>query len=169
MIEVLDKIRHAGGTIEVVGGDLRLRVPKGLLTPAERSLLAEHKAEVVRLLAADEPVVEDQHDEHAQHGDHEHDHEHGGHALAQHLDEDQDAGGWDEAVDPPAPCHQCGSLMLWQDFGGKWHCQRCEPAVVSERLREQAARLRRQAPPPVGGGKRVSHGRPRPLDPATHI
>jgi hypothetical protein len=51
MIEVLDKIRQAGGTVEVVGGDLRLRLPKGLLSAAERSILAEHKAELVRLLA----------------------------------------------------------------------------------------------------------------------
>ena len=56
MIEVLDRIRAAGGEVAVVGGDLSIKVPKGLLSEAERSLLAEHKAEIVRLLA-DEPVV----------------------------------------------------------------------------------------------------------------
>jgi hypothetical protein len=114
MIDLLDRIRDAGGAVAVVGGDLRLRVPRGLLSEAERLLLAEHKPEIVRLLAV-EPVVETP-------------------VVEPDLDE--------EAVDPPAPCQQCGSLMAWWDVLGGVHCMDCEPPVRSERLREQAERIR---------------------------
>jgi hypothetical protein len=132
MIEVLTKIRQAGGTIEVVGGDLRLRLPKGLLTPAERSLLAEHKADLCRLLADDQvvetPVVVggDQHED-------------------QHLD-----GGLDQdQTEEPIPCSTCGGLLAWWDLTGGRHCMSCDGEMWerSERFRATAARLRRQAPP----------------------
>ncbi len=51
MIDLLDRIIAAGGDVAVVGGDLRVKAPKGLLTQAERVYLAENKAEIVRLLA----------------------------------------------------------------------------------------------------------------------
>ena len=64
MIDLLDRIIAAGGDVAVVGGDLRVRAPKGLLTQAERLFLAENKAEIVQLLAgttagpaAETPVV----------------------------------------------------------------------------------------------------------------
>ena len=68
-------------------------------------------------------------------------------ALDDHLDQhgDQDAGSWETAVESPVPCRQCGGIMVWWDFAGRTHCMTCEPAVRSERLRERAARLRRQA------------------------
>jgi hypothetical protein len=47
MIDVLDKIWLAGGTVEVHGGDLRIGVPKGLLSLAERRCLAENKKEIL--------------------------------------------------------------------------------------------------------------------------
>src|SRR5262245_15969498 len=51
-IEVLNQIKQAGGTVEVLDQDLRLRVPKGFdLDQEQRQVLAEHKAELVRLLA----------------------------------------------------------------------------------------------------------------------
>jgi hypothetical protein len=128
MTSILDKIRRAGGTIAVVGGDLRLRVPKGLLSAAERFLLAEHKAEIVRLLAA-EPVVVT--------------------IIEPDLDE--------EEVVPPAPCLQCGGSMFWWDLAGGIHCMRCEPAVRSAKIRKQASRIRnrkkRLTPPRPAGGE----------------
>jgi len=130
MIEILTKTRQAGGTIEVVGGDLRFRLPKGLLSSAKR----ERKPEIVKLLADDQVVetqVENTTDSTVEP------------VVGEHLD--QDAGGWETAVDPPAPCRQCGSLELWQDFADSWHCQICDPPIRSERLRATAARLRRQA------------------------
>jgi hypothetical protein len=143
MIEVLDRIRAAGGDVAVVGGDLRLRVPRGLLSDQERRLLAEHKAEIVRLLADEEVVVTmpkavvepdlDQQAEPVEFTTPE--------GMTIRFAEPEDE---EEIVVPPPPCQQCGSLMLWQDFSGKWHCQYCEPAVVSERLLATAARLRGQ-------------------------
>ena len=62
------------------------------------------------------------------------------------------AGGvWESAIEPPPPCPKCGSLELWQDFGGKWHCQHCEPEKFRQglQLMKRAARLRKAAPPAV--------------------
>jgi hypothetical protein len=119
MIRILDRIRQAGGTVAVVGGDLRLRLPKGLLSAAERDHLAEYKAEVVRLLAdeaAVEPVVPGM--------------------IDQYLD-------LDEEVVPPAPCGTCGgSLAFWWDFLDRPHCMACEPAERSAKIRQQAEKIR---------------------------
>lgn len=45
------------------------------------------------------------------------------------------------------PCPSCGSLELWQDLLGGWHCQRCNAVALlrSRRLLERAARLRKAA------------------------
>jgi hypothetical protein len=57
--------------------------------------------------------------------------------------------GWDSAIEPPDPCPKCGSLELWQDFGGKWHCQHCEARKFQRglQLAKRAERLRKAAPP----------------------
>ena len=58
----------------------------------------------------------------------------------------QPAGdGWESAIEPPPPCPTCGSLELWQDILGGWHCQHCDGATLrrSLALLERAARLRR--------------------------
>jgi hypothetical protein len=155
MIEVLDRIRQAGGTVEVVGGDLRLRIPKGLLSAAERSILAAQKAEIVRLLA-DEPVVETTPivvgtgtgANPIQNGYETPSNSHqgtggndritvAGNTIEPDLDE--------EVVVPPPPCQQCGGFLFWWDLSGRPHCSNCEPADRSEKLRRRAERLRRQA------------------------
>ena len=64
----------------------------------------------------------------------------------------QPAGdGWESAIEPPPPCPRCGSLELWEDLAGKWHCQRCEAAGFrrSLQLAERAARLRKRARPAI--------------------
>ena len=164
MISILDKIRQAGGTIAVVGNDLRLRVPKGLLTDDDRRLLAEHKAEIVRLLAEVpvivespvdamiEPVVEadlDQHDEAVELTT-------AAGMKIRFADQDLD----DEAVVAPSACSCGNAFLFWFDLVGRHHCSMCErttsivvgkdfPRTIiidSARLRQQAARLRRQRP-----------------------
>ena len=47
---ILSTIRQAGGTISVLDGDLRLRVPKGLLSAADKAVLVEHRDEDVDLV-----------------------------------------------------------------------------------------------------------------------
>lgn len=51
-----------------------------------------------------------------------------------------------DTIDPPAPCPKCGSLELWQDLLGGWHCQRCDVAAWrrSRRLLDRAVRSRQQ-------------------------
>lgn len=53
-----------------------------------------------------------------------------------------------EAIDPPAPCPRCGSLELWQDLEGGWHCLHCEAAGHrrSQQLMQRATRLRQNQP-----------------------
>ena len=128
---ILTTIRQVGGTIEVLDGDLRLRVPKGLLSSAERLLLAEHKAAILKLLA-DEAVVETPVDSTTDSTIEP--------VVEEHLD--QDADGWEAAVDPPPPCRQCGSLELWETLAGTWRCLRCDPPIHARRLEEKARQLR---------------------------
>ena len=109
MIEILDTIRQTGG-------ELRVKAPKGLLSSAERRLLAEHKAEVVKLLAT-ELVVEDQ--------------------VVETLD-------FGEAIDP-SPCPRCGLLEMWQTAAGTWRCLRCDPPKAAIRLLERVQRIRRRS------------------------
>ena len=137
MISVIEKIRAAGGTIEGLDGDLRLRVPKGLLSAAERLFLMEHKAEVVQLLPetpVSETPVEVARDATAE-------------TVINRMDRDLNEG-LDEVIPPSgAACQSCGSLELWQDLGGRWHCAHCQAGglLQSQRLVEQAARFRRLA------------------------
>lgn len=55
VLQILSLIRHAGGSVVVKGGGLRVTVPPGLLKTAHAAVLAQHKAELLRLLA---PAVE---------------------------------------------------------------------------------------------------------------
>ena len=50
---------------------------------------------------------------------------------------------WEDLPALPDPCPKCGSLELWQDALGGWHCQRCERPAFERglRLAERAARL----------------------------
>ena len=111
-LDVLSMIRQAGGSIVAEDGDLRIKAPRGLLKPEHKAVLAEYKADLVRLL---DPVFD--HDE--------------------HLDP------WEEAIDPPAPCGQCGGLELWENLVGDWRCLKCDPPIRGQRCLAAAERLRR--------------------------
>ena len=52
-----------------------------------------------------------------------------------------------EAIEPPDPCPECGSLEMWWDIGERIHCMNCEPDGWrrSEELTQVVARLRTQA------------------------
>ena len=54
---------------------------------------------------------------------------------------------WEGTPGEPLPCPQCGSLELWQDFRGDWHCQHCEAVAFRRALTlvDLAGRLRRAA------------------------
>jgi hypothetical protein len=63
------------------------------------------------------------------------------------LDQDNSSDPWEEAVDPPPACQQCGSLESWQDLLGRQWCGVCEVDALGRALQlaERAARLRKQA------------------------
>jgi len=149
-LDVLSTIRKAGGTVVVEDGDLVVRVKPGILGQEHKASLAQHKASLVSLLpdgereaiqwleslSADEAEVVVQA------------------ALkewssivaskAHHKAVDDDPDPWELAIEPPDACEQCGSLVLWRDFGGRWHCRKCEPPIRSEFLQAKAQRLRQQ-------------------------
>lgn len=59
MLAVLDKIRQAGGSIRLAGDQtLKVSAPAGLLTNADRDLLAHHKTELLRLYGLSEEALE---------------------------------------------------------------------------------------------------------------
>ena len=51
---------------------------------------------------------------------------------------------WEDCLDPPDPCPECGTLELWQTLAGNWRCLRCDPPTTARRLAELAGRIRRQ-------------------------
>ncbi len=171
MIDLLNKIVAAGGDVVVVGGDLRVKAPKGLLTETERRLLAENKAAIINLLADAGSVVEtpvivamqepititsmnelavepdlylqanDQQAEPVEFTTPE--------GLPIRFAETNDE---EEIVVPPPPCEKCGGFMCWWDFLGGVHCTDCERTaqVVGNKdplrmVTVDSARVRQQA------------------------
>ena len=49
---------------------------------------------------------------------------------------------WENSIEPPDPCPECGTLELWQTLAGNWRCLRCDPPTKARRLLELAARLK---------------------------
>ena len=37
------------------------------------------------------------------------------------------------------PCPSCGRLDAWQSLAGNWHCRRCEPPEMAQRVRNKVA------------------------------
>jgi len=68
---------------------------------------------------------------------------------------------WAELPNPD-PCERCGSLELWQDLLGGWHCQHCERETLARARRwaEKVAELRNRARPPE---KRAPESRARAI------
>ena len=127
MNELLDKIQASGGTIEVIDGDLRIRVPKGLLSDQDKVVLVERRDQVIRLLEARNTVQEL-------------------YVSTKYPTLCEQNMGWDQAVEP-IPCSKCGEIMAWWDILGGRHCSMCEASGLqrSVELIETASRLRRRS------------------------
>ncbi|MGH7605674.1 MAG: hypothetical protein ACRENK_16980 [Gemmatimonadaceae bacterium] len=50
-LELLRDLHAAGARVDVVGSDLRVRAPKGVLTDGRREMLRAEKQELVKLLS----------------------------------------------------------------------------------------------------------------------
>jgi len=55
-----------------------------------------------------------------------------------------DSAGWDDLIDPPAPCADCGGLRFWWNMWGDARCMDCDPPTTAIRLLERAQRIRRR-------------------------
>lgn len=124
ILDLLNTIRLGGGSVVVEDGDLRLRVPAGLLTPEDKAVLVQHKADLVRLLA---PV--DLEREAIQWVE----------ALPPAAGEivvERAVEGWEEIVvsdQPAAPCKACGNPIAWLS-AGRMICGLCQPAPEDAKL-----------------------------------
>lgn len=143
MISTLNRIRLAGGRVVVLDGKLRIEAPPGVLTDQDQQVLTQHKQDLLQLLAPTASVVDP------------------------FLDQERQAIQWVEGLSPAEadllvgvarqewaeiverldPCSRCGSLELWQDLAGGWHCQRCEADGVrrSDLVAAAARRIRAAA------------------------
>lgn len=166
MIPILDKIRRSGGSVVVVGDKVWIAAPPGLLSNQERQLLAKHKQDLLRLFEPREAVVDPYQDQERQSIKWVENLDPAKAALVvgvavQEWDdlvrldqqapeptaESVDMDRWlaENTIPVPDPCGMCGGIDQWQDYGGTWHCQKCEPPLVQQRLRLQAARLWKRA------------------------
>ena len=135
LIEILTKIDDGGGTVLVRDGEIRFKIPSGLLDDQGREILAKHRGDLLAMLRSGDgdintlntgenvfmspspvsPVV------------------------------DQDLDEWlAENTIEPEECDQCGGLERWEDLAGGWHCALCDPPVRAQRIRERAEKLRRR-------------------------
>lgn len=158
MIAILWKIRQAGGKVVVRDGKVRIETPVGLLSDGDKQVLAHHKQDLLRLLAAAEQVVVDPEREAIEWIERLPAAEAEAvvaTALREWREivsetptvvvdavEETQAVEWEDTIEPPPPCETCGSLELWQSMAGTWQCLGCDPPTKARRLRERAARLR---------------------------
>ncbi len=122
-LDVVTKIRHAGGEILVGGGNLRIKAPGGTLTAVDRAVLAESKADLVRRLSPPNRQPDTTVDW-------------SNPTPEQTLDE------WWDSLEEPVSCKDCGSCVAWWDAWGDRHCMRCDPPDKARRLLDQVNRLR---------------------------
>jgi len=175
---VINRIRQAGGSIWSENGDLRVEAPVGLLTPEDRSVLAEFKTDLVPLLSHPIPVDDPVEREAIVWAEA---------APAAEIDQalDQALAEWDLIVEAdlqveepaaelaedldqwldentvePVPCHHCGSLEVWEDLVGRLHCAVCNPPLRAQMLRLQVKRLleKKQKRRPVASTVGVAAG-----------
>lgn len=147
---VITKIRQAGGMIWSEDQDLRIEAPVGLLTPEDRTVLAEYKTDLIPLLSRPIPVDDPVEREAIVWAD-----------TAPAAALDQALAEWDEIVEADLPPVEdldqwlrentiepvvcdCGGLERWQDLAGGWHCTLCRPPMRSEMLRLQVRQILRR-------------------------
>ncbi len=97
-------------------GDKGLTVdaPQGALTPDLMERVKTHKRELLAVLDSD---------------------------LAASV---SDSDPWEQCIEPPDPCPQCGTLELWQTLVGNWRCMACDPPKTAMRALEAAEKIRRR-------------------------
>lgn len=136
---LLADLERLGIRLEVNGDRLRY-YPRSAATPALMDRLKAHKREILYVLRADEVA-------HGRHVDH---------PYSDWIESNEPNGdlSWTNPdcpprnltiVDPPDSCPECGTLELWETFGGDWRCIKCSPPVKSRELAKKASELRRLA------------------------
>ena len=132
VIETLAKIDSSGGVVSVQDGEVRFKVPPGLLSDQDRAVLAKHRDDILAMLT---PVDVDTTTPHS-----------GKTAIVStdwepEVVEDLEQWLRENTVEPDK-CDQCGGLECWEDLAGGRHCLLCDPPVRANKIRERAEKLR---------------------------
>lgn len=138
---VIDKIRQAGGSIWSEDQELQIKAPAGLLSDQDRSVLIDHKNDLVPLLSRSTIPVDDPVEREAIVWADTAPTKEIEQALAKFEDLDQ----WlRENTIEPVPCESCGGLERWEDLAGGWHCLLCDPPIRARKFRERVAKIRQR-------------------------
>jgi len=65
---------------------------------------------------------------------------------------DLEAIRWEDCLDLPDPCPDCGGVVFWWDPSRDRRCLRCQPPTAAIRLLERAQAIRRRLGIPSAGG-----------------
>jgi hypothetical protein len=129
LMDLLDELDRLRISLQCHGDRLRFR-PRDAVTPELREQLRSHKAkllEIFRPRAAAASKYSDWIERPGPDG------------YATLLAPEMDAT---ETIDTPDPCLRCGGIVMWWDWGGGQHCEKCEPRTKATQLRELAQQLR---------------------------
>ncbi len=134
LTNLLIDLARLGIRLEAHGDRLRYH-PRSALTPDLAEQLRTHKAELLAVLG---PTVRP---EAAKLGV-------GPTALLQ----------WEDYIEPPPVCPECGGLTFWWNVLGDRLCMKCNPPTVAAKTLERAERIRRRhgIPSPTGAAKTLA-------------
>jgi len=129
--ELLADLTRLGVQVVAHGDHLRYR-PQSLVTPELAARLKTHKPELLAILR---PAVAPD--------------------VATTTTAPSEAIAWEECIDPPVPCPECGGLVFWR---APWHDRRCAacdpPATAIKALeRTEGIRRRHRIPRPAGAAE----------------
>jgi hypothetical protein len=144
-LDVIARVRAAGGAITVNNGRLKVVSPPQVFRDLRPSLI-EHKSILIRLLATtQEPVTEIEQSESSNVENCDAIIVRPGTETGDELNEQNELSALQPAAEircelnelcdqgyaDAEPCRRCGSLLLWWDALGGVHCESCEPPVRS--------------------------------------
>ena len=126
-VEILAQLKELG--IEVVpdGDNLRYR-PRTAMTPDLAERVKENKPVLLAILRGDTPNASA---------------DTGNPHLPERLIFDADCMVWENNIEPPDPCSECGGIIFWWNPLGDQCCMACKPPLTADRLLEYAKAIRR--------------------------
>ena len=108
-VQLLRELKGRGAVVRAVGDRIRIEAPRGTITDELRSLIREHKTELLRLLNA------------------------GQREAGGHVETERSAGvTLALSLRPGGRCWCCGQSRWWLSVYGVLVCSTCHPPAVEE-------------------------------------